>query len=222
MIQSAVQESNEPIYLNPDPKTHKDAVANLQAFCDERQQRQKFRDMPGAAQYTSTPRIRQCFGWTKVNERQLSALPPGKRPPVHRFGNQLRALRSNEDYFAIVYEFVPERATRALATAADIQPQLDFFWLVGFCFVPVMRTEEWHRFGLFMDMCDLVCPWSAVWSSSRHRRFVVGEDKYVNLNDIYTTDDDDDGADSTDNDGDNDSLIIAGVPSPRAGQHGLV
>lgn len=191
MIQSAVLESNEPIYLNPNPKSFEDAVANLQAFCDEGRRRQRFRDTPGAAQYNSIPRIRQCFGWTKVNERQLTTLPWEKRPPVHRFGNQLRALRPNEDYFAIVYEFVPEHSTGALATAAEIQPQLDFFWLAGFCFAPVMRTEEWHRFGQFMDMCDLVNPWSAGWSSWHYRRFVVGQGKSVALDNTCSTDDDD-------------------------------
>ncbi|KAH8909443.1 hypothetical protein BR93DRAFT_924428 [Coniochaeta sp. PMI_546] len=215
MIQSAVLQSNEPIYLNPDPKTFQDAVANLQAFCAEGRQRQRFRKMPDAAQYTSTPRIRECFGWTTVNGSQLFALPWGKRPPVHRFKNELRALRPDEDYFAIVYEFIPECGGGALpATAADIQSQLDFFWLIGFCFVPVMRTEEWHRFGLFMDMSDLVCPWSAGWSNMAYRRFVVCDDSIDNV----------DGTDSTDNNGGdgNNSSIMARVPTSRRGRHGLV
>lgn len=170
--------------------------------------------MPGAAQYTSTPRLRQCFGWTKVNESQLFALPWARRPPCFTVRNQLRALRRDEDHFAIVYEFVPERAAGALATVAELQPQLDFFWLVGFCFAPVMRTEEWHRFGLFMDMSDLVNPWSAGWSDKIYRRFVVRDD----------TLDDGDGTDSFDNDGGdgNDSSAIAKVPSPRGGRHDLV
>ncbi|KAK3937286.1 hypothetical protein QBC46DRAFT_267860 [Diplogelasinospora grovesii] len=214
MIQSAVEESNEPIYLNPDPKTRQDAVANLHAFSDEGRRRQSFRDMPGSAQYTSTPRLRQCFGWIQVNERELFALPRRKRPPCHTVGNQVRALQQGEDYYAIVYEFVTERAAAALATAADIQHQLDFFWLVGFCFVPVMHTEEWHKFGLFIDMSDLVCPWSAGWSDRIYRRFVVGDDSIVNV----------DGIDSSDDDGGegNDSSIIARVPSPGTGRHGLV
>ncbi|KAB5566424.1 hypothetical protein GE09DRAFT_1171558 [Coniochaeta sp. 2T2.1] len=192
MIQLAVEESNEPIYLKPDPKTIQDAVANLQAFCNEGgRRRQSFKDMPGAARYTSTPRLRQCFGWTKVNESRLFALPWGRRPPCHTVRNQLRALQPNENYFAIVYEFVPESAAgTALATAAaDIQPQLDFFWRVGFCFAPVMRTEEWHRFGLFMDMSDLVCPWSAGWSDRMYRRFVVGDYSVVDIDGIDSDDD---------------------------------
>ncbi|OIW30771.1 hypothetical protein CONLIGDRAFT_573333 [Coniochaeta ligniaria NRRL 30616] len=185
MIQSAVQESDEPIYLHPNPKTWRETVANLQAFSDEGRQRQRFGDMAGAVQYNSTPRIRECFGWTTVNESQLSALPRGGRPPCFTVRNQWRALKEGQDHFAIVYEFIPERAGDALATAADIQPQLDFFWLAGFAFAPEMRTEEWHKFGLFMDMCDLKCPWAVGWSELAHRRFIVGEDKinYSNYSD---------------------------------------
>lgn len=126
----------------------------------------------------------------------------------------MREIRRDEDYFAIVYEFVPERAGGALATAAELQPQLEFFWLVGFCFAPVMRTEEWHRFGLFMDMCDLVNLLAVGWHDTVYRRFVVRDD----------TLDHGAGTDGFDNDGsDGDgSSTIAKLPSPRGRRHDLV
>jgi hypothetical protein len=171
MIQSAVQDSTEPVYLNPEPKSFEDAVANLKAFSDEGRQEQRFRDEMGAVQYTSTPRLRGCFGWTKVSGENLFSLPPEKRPPCVKLDGLVRQMHSDQDYFAIVYEFVPQ--CRVVAAMDVMQSQLDFFWLVGFCFVPFMRTKEWFRFGVFMDMSDLMCPWHAGWFNAGYRRFVM-------------------------------------------------
>jgi hypothetical protein len=202
MIQSAVQNSSEPIYLKPDPTTFEDAVANLMSFSDEGRQRQKFRNDPGAVQYTSVPRLRECFGWTRVSGEQLFSLPWKQRPACVTIDNLVREMRPDEDYMAIVYELVPK--CRVPTAVYTIQAQLDFFWLVGFCFVPVMRTEEWFRFGLFMDMSDLVCPWQVGWSKIAYRRFVPGIDSTHNA----------------DRNGGIDSSIIAGAPLPHGGRHG--
>lgn len=75
-----------------------------------------------------------------------------------------------------------------------------------------MHTEEWHRFGLVMDMCDLRCPWSAGWFEGTYRRFVVGDDGIFNVGGI-------DGADDDGGEGD-DSSTIARIPPPRAGRRG--
>src|SRR5690348_11119143 len=81
----------------------------------------------GAVEYTPTsmPRLCQCFGWTRVGGGQLFALPWRRRPPRYRVRNVRRELNPGEDYYAIVYEYVPAREAAALATAEDIQPQLD-------------------------------------------------------------------------------------------------
>ncbi|KAK3943412.1 hypothetical protein QBC46DRAFT_338662 [Diplogelasinospora grovesii] len=118
------------------------------------------------------------------------------------------ALRPKEDYFAIVYEFVPDCGGGGLpATAAEMQRQLDFFWLIR----------------LFMDMSDLVCPWSTGWSGMAYGRLLLAMIGIDNFYGIGSTDDDD-GTDSTDNDGGDgsDSSLIAGVLSPRGGRHGIV
>ncbi|KAI5860387.1 hypothetical protein GGS23DRAFT_613950 [Durotheca rogersii] len=169
-IQIECNDSTEPIYLNPEPKTFQDALANLHAFSDEGRRKQRFRDTPGAIPYSSAPRLRQCFGWTKVSGKELYALRREMWPPRAVLGGLVREIRPSEEYYAIVYELIPQDQP-----AMDVhvtQSQLDFFWLVGFCFVP-MRLENWAGPGMLLDMADIICPWHAGWFKALYRRFVV-------------------------------------------------
>lgn len=81
----------------------------------------------------------------------------------------MRRMRSDEEYYAIVYEFIPK------AEPGDyydvMQPQLDLFWLAGFCFEP-LRRENWEG-GILLDMADLVSPWNPGWSPNRYERIVM-------------------------------------------------
>ncbi|PNY27983.1 Uncharacterized protein TCAP_02091 [Tolypocladium capitatum] len=138
MIHTAVQDSSEPIYLNPEPKTYTS---------------------------TSLPRLRECFGWISVSGKELSSLRRGMRPPGGTLDNIVRQILPSEHYYAIIYEFLPQGG---LLTDADLmRPSLDFFWLAGFCSVP-LRLENWSESGVLIDVADIICPWHAGWSESRH------------------------------------------------------
>jgi hypothetical protein len=170
MIQAAIEDSTEPIYLNPEPKTLRDAVANLNAFSDEGRHRQRFRYSPGAVLYSSTPRLRECFGWTMVSGGELYELRRDLRPPRETLDGILRQILPTEEYYAIIYEFIPD--CQLDIDNHVIQSQLDFYWLVGFCVVP-MRPENWKGPGVLIDMADIVCPWHAGWSQAWYKRFLV-------------------------------------------------
>ncbi|KAK4078102.1 hypothetical protein Purlil1_12071 [Purpureocillium lilacinum] len=167
MIQFATEQYPDSIWLNPNPTSFSDAVRNLHAFSDEGRQRKRFRDVPGAINHTSTPRLRECFGWTTVAGGDLCALQPDVRPPRVHMDGRPRGISPNESYYAILYELLPDDTC---ALVADVlQSQLDFFWLCGFCLVP-LRSENWKGPGILLDLADLICPWQAGWFSSTYRR----------------------------------------------------
>ncbi len=167
MIQAAVGNSTEPIYLNPEPKTFEDAIANLSAFSDEGRRKQMFRQLPNAVLYSTVPRLRECFGWTKVSGRELYDLPQDIRPQSDVTDGVKREILRTEEYYAIVYEFIPD--CQLGMDLQVVQSQLDFYWLVGFCII-LTRPENWAAPGMLMDMADIVCPWHAAWSRTWYKR----------------------------------------------------
>ncbi|KAG6092134.1 hypothetical protein E4U30_005829 [Claviceps sp. LM220 group G6] len=164
----AIENSSDPIWLNPNPKTFDDAVSNLHAFSTEGRSEARFRDMPGAVEYRTAPRLRECYGWTPISGEELWALPSHMRPPTLRYKRQVMSkMQSTEDYRAIVYEYVPGSDTGM--DAEIIQAQLDFFWLGGWCLVP-MRIENWGGPGILLDMADLVRLRDIGWRKGEYHR----------------------------------------------------
>ncbi|PNY22354.1 Uncharacterized protein TCAP_07149 [Tolypocladium capitatum] len=163
----AIEHSSDSIWLNPEPKTFDDALRNLHAFSDEGRRRQRFRNTPGAVEYTDALRTRKCFGWTTISGEELCALRPDSRPPEMNMDGVIREISPTECYYAIVYEYVPD--TQCALAADVLQAQLDFFWLSGFCLVP-LRAENWKGPGILLDLADLICPWQAAWFASLYRQ----------------------------------------------------
>lgn len=167
MIHFATEHHPDSIWLNPNPRTFSDAVRNLHAFSDEGRQQKLFRDAPNAINHTSTSRMRKCLGWTMVKGDDLCALRPDARAPRTKMDGLEREISPTESYYVILYKFVPENSC-ALDTDL-MQSQLDFFWLCGFCLVP-LRSENWKGPGMLLDLADLICPWHAGWFSSQYTR----------------------------------------------------
>ncbi|KAG6209100.1 hypothetical protein E4U34_007719 [Claviceps purpurea] len=166
----AIENSSEPIWLKPNPKTFDDAASNLHAFSAEGRSEQRFRDMPGAVEYSNStaPRLRECYGWTSISGKELWALPPRLRPPQLTIDrHEVRNMWPTEEYRAIVYEYVP--SSEAGLDAEVVQAQLDFFWLGGWCMVP-MRIENWGGAGILLDISDAICLCHAGWHTHRYWR----------------------------------------------------
>ncbi|EGY20899.1 uncharacterized protein VDAG_02423 [Verticillium dahliae VdLs.17] len=141
MIRNAINTSDQPVCLHPKPQTHADAVANLRVFSIEG--RQRFRNTPGAIEYSSAPRFRQCMGWASIRGSHLLALDNNIRPCRPVFNGIQREIRREEHYYAIIYEFIPVQSA-TLLTGDTQQSQLDLLWLAGFCLVPLRppRSRE--------------------------------------------------------------------------------
>ncbi|KAG5954398.1 hypothetical protein E4U57_004525 [Claviceps arundinis] len=166
----AIENSSDPIWLNPNPKTFDDAASNLRAFSNEGRSEARFRDMPGAVEYSNrtAPRLRKCYGWTSISGKELWALPLLLKPPELKLkGRVVRHMRSVEEFRAIVYEYVP--SSDAGMDAEIMQAQLDFFWLGGWCMVP-MRIENWGGAGILLDMADIVSLCHIEWRKDEYYR----------------------------------------------------
>ncbi|EGY23784.1 uncharacterized protein VDAG_05222 [Verticillium dahliae VdLs.17] len=168
MVQSAIESSTEPIYLHPQPNTRMDAVRNLHAFSHEGFREQRFKNLPNAIPHTSVPRLRKCLGWMKVPGAELCALQHRLRPRRVRLDRTMREILPTEDYYALVYEFIPKNP---IVDINAMQSQADFLWRLGFCFTPI-RLDNWED-GLLLDMADIVCPWAVGWSETQYTRPLV-------------------------------------------------
>ncbi|KAK5991191.1 hypothetical protein PT974_09469 [Cladobotryum mycophilum] len=172
MIGASIEASTEPIHLKPDPKTFKDAVYNLQEFSDEGRQEQRFRHRPDAIAISSVPRFRKCFGWMNISGKELYSLDPRLRPHTVRIDRRsFRDLRADEEYYAILYEYISQNEDSE--TKSVMEDQLNLLWLAGFTMVAT-KPENWVG-GILLDMADPVCPWQPGWFECWYLRFKAEE-----------------------------------------------
>ncbi|KAF4944504.1 hypothetical protein FGADI_12643, partial [Fusarium gaditjirri] len=156
----AIDNSSDPIWLNPNPTTFRDAASNLHAFSNEGCSRQLYRKMLGALEYSAAPRLRECYGWTSISGKELCTMPSVLYPPEVRLGDEVRKISPTDEYCAIVYEYVP---SSDVGLDVDVvQAQLDFLWLGGWCLVP-LQPANWGGVGILLDMGDPICLWHAGW-----------------------------------------------------------
>lgn len=165
-IQASIKSSNESIYLSPDPKSRSDAMANLFACSQERRLSKPFKNLPGRVRLSSPPRKRECFGWVRFSSQELLSLPRDLRAGMILVGRHKRHLLPGKEYYAIVYEFIPDHMP--LLNDDSIQAAFDFFWLSGFTFMD-LRTENWWR-GIFLDAASFISPVAAPWSANGGNR----------------------------------------------------
>ena len=171
MMQSVVASAAERVYLNPNPQTRKDAMRNLQAFSDEGRQRARFAKFPRRKVCEEVPRFRQCFGWTVITPKIMSQIPFGMKPEVERFKWVKRWFAPDDDYFAIIYEYIPPSDNKEHIPL--MLSQLQFYWLVGFSTIPDW-DENWTG-GILLDFGDLSNPWEPCWRMSRYHKYVKAD-----------------------------------------------
>ena len=91
------------IYINPNPQTKEDALANLYAFSEEsRQLESRGIDTIGIS---SIPHMRKCIGWLKVSGGNCQ-IPSKLRPPSIKVGKLQRCMSGDKEDVAIVYEYI--------------------------------------------------------------------------------------------------------------------
>lgn len=143
-------------------------MANLRAFSEEGRRGAAFKHTPDAVPCTSAARLRRCFGWTQVSGKDLHS-QWSRTPQRPSSFKAMGRVTKTDEYYAIVYEFIPK------AEPGDhydvMQPQLDLLWLAGFCFVS-LRRENWEG-GILLDMADIVPPRSPMWFEKVYERIVM-------------------------------------------------
>lgn len=175
MIKAAIQRATEPgqsIYLNPETKTIRDAVENLEAFaadCLSEGSPLRLNREP----LDVNTQINHCFGWTRMPRGDVfTALSRAskRRDQFPQKGRVYADLDENESCFAIVYSFVPEEKL----DAGVVQRQLDFFHVAGFNLAP-FREQNWRGEGILVDISDLIPPRDGGWwRQGDYQRMNVG------------------------------------------------
>lgn len=163
----AIDNTPGSTWLISSPKTFGDAWNNLYAFSEQGRRQQRYRDEPGAEKLISMPRFRECHGWLSISGKELRTRAPNRYIPQVRSGEEVREISATEDYYAIMYEYIPTSDSGLDADA--IQAQLDFLWRGGWCLVP-LHSANWGGDGILLDMGDLICLWQAGWYASHYKQ----------------------------------------------------
>ncbi|KAG6292384.1 hypothetical protein E4U45_006966 [Claviceps purpurea] len=163
----AIENSSDTIWLHPDPKTHHEGLYNLHAFSDEGRSRQRYRDMPGAVTYSTAPRLRECYGWMSISGQDVLTMYKALRPSILSFdrrGQGRRQFFPAQQYYALVYEYIPNTEASSVADldVDVVQPQLDYLWLGGWC-LTMMKRDNWGGDGILLDMADVMSVFHRGW-----------------------------------------------------------
>ncbi|KAK3304882.1 uncharacterized protein B0T15DRAFT_537918 [Chaetomium strumarium] len=173
MMQTAVDQTaaaSRPILVNAKPITWDDAVANLAAFSDEARLKQLSPadhgsvPPPGLRQLSTMPRMKRCYGWLTIPGKVFQELHWSLRPPPVQVHRIKRYLAPDQEYIAIVYEYVEEGKN----DPDTIQKAMDFFWLAGSSrtFSPLL--ENWKS-GVLVDLSDIVPPRGYGWQEGLYQ-----------------------------------------------------
>ena len=95
-------------------------------------------------------------------QRQIDKRRP---PPTITVGNVRRQIDPDQEYVALVYEFVPEGEKNPEAT----QSALDFFWLAGFDYIQTPRWDNWAD-GVLLDLAEIMHPFAYMRNRKHHGR----------------------------------------------------
>ncbi|KPA36464.1 hypothetical protein FLAG1_10766, partial [Fusarium langsethiae] len=132
------EKSGREILLNLEPTTAVEAYRNLKSFstesCDQELEADKLKP------FRPNVRINPCYGWTQLSKAAINA----------RF-QEPSAFQDEEQYFAIVYDFVLEGQLEA----KNIINQLNYFHITGFLNVQ-LNLENWLSTGVLVDFSDIV------------------------------------------------------------------
>lgn len=94
-------------------------------------------------------------------------MPKALRPYVlslDRRGEGRRQFFPTQQYYALVYEYIPstEAGSEADLDVNVVQPQLDFLWLGGWC-LTMMKRDNWGGDGILLDMADVMSVFHRGW-----------------------------------------------------------
>ncbi|KAI2615194.1 hypothetical protein GGR54DRAFT_301640 [Hypoxylon sp. NC1633] len=163
-VKEPVTDSTAPILINAKPKTWREAWSNTLAFSSDRRKGQLSSRTSGFMTVSSVPRMRQCYGWLKIDGRTLCNWPSKLRPRPVQCDKLVRRISPDEEYIAIVYEYIQECANEE----AVVEEAADFLWRAGFGHVMDSRVENWKS-GVLIDLSDIVHVGAYGWRPGRYK-----------------------------------------------------
>ncbi|KAK3292824.1 uncharacterized protein B0H64DRAFT_326975 [Chaetomium fimeti] len=154
------QSSPEPIHVPAKRTTRLDCLRCLYAFSADGRRSRDFDGLPAdskVAMSDSDTRLRQCFGWIRVQGAdfmRMNKIIEIDYDAKHNGEGYASYLERDKIYYAIVYEYVPEEKLEL----GPVQRQLDFFYYLGFLPCQTMRAVNWQGPGILLDFGDYNSP----------------------------------------------------------------
>jgi hypothetical protein len=158
MIEASVSQATpvSPILVNANPVSREDAKDNLYAFSYGRKLETEA-SVPTKT-ISEIPRLRQCYGWLNFSGGQLEKIPWSMLPPSRRIDKLDRNMSCDQDYIAIVYEYIEHGDN----DHAAVEQVLEFLWLTGFSLTDSCLASNWES-GVLIDLADIVSPRGYGW-----------------------------------------------------------
>lgn len=153
-MQAAVEKvGSPPILINPNPKTEQDALQNLFMFSQEGREAGLSKIDFEPMVISRIPRIRECYGWVKINRSTLNTWPRNARPQSMIIEKLIRTVSPDKDHIAILYEYIDE--TENGNNSAVVEEVTDFLWRAGFGYTAASLARNWKN-GVLIDYSDIV------------------------------------------------------------------
>ncbi|OAA61223.1 Protein kinase-like domain protein [Niveomyces insectorum RCEF 264] len=142
--------TGQPVFVHPEPKTHRQALRNLRAFSDEGRVDSAhppddgFVPLPLDLAITVNP----CLGWMEASGKQIGGV-------LWRF-HKLANFDDAQTYYCIVYNFVESGDVRDLDEDKIVE-HTKFFHTVGFL-LNTFNFTNWRGDAVLVDFSDLTSP----------------------------------------------------------------
>ncbi|KAI1780364.1 hypothetical protein F4818DRAFT_395467 [Hypoxylon cercidicola] len=151
-MEAAIKKVNDPtILINPEPKTRRDALENTLNFSQERRQNGSSKTGLEPMPISSIPRLRQCYGWVKINGQIFDTWPRHALPRNRNIEKLTRTVSRDKEYIAIIYEYIDEAENDPVV----VEEVSDFLWRAGFGYTSSSLARNWKS-GVLIDLSDIV------------------------------------------------------------------
>ncbi|KAL8366287.1 hypothetical protein RB595_004859 [Gaeumannomyces hyphopodioides] len=177
-LRAAGDGDQKSIRLLRKPENRTGATENLYAFSEEARHQPRIarivNDVNATVELEEMHRQRKCFGWLKLSSDYFSNHPARRKisPPGIKVGKYQRQINPCREYFAIVYEFIPDDDGTDDPSPVDrgkIQASMDFLSVVGFEFADSRILDNWKS-GVLIDLSDIIFPLGVGKGKNRHTR----------------------------------------------------
>ncbi|KAK3935042.1 hypothetical protein QBC46DRAFT_462308 [Diplogelasinospora grovesii] len=120
---------------------------------------QRFAQRADRRPILSIPRMKKCYGWLTVHGNLFHGMSRKLRPQVVTAGKVTRSMSYDQEYLAVVDEFVEEGEN----DPEVVQEVLDFLRLGGFAHTLSPAARNWKS-GVLIDRGNIIHPGDYCWN----------------------------------------------------------